>query len=198
MNFLKRILIAPFYFLFWIGFIYSKFLKFLNNTFYTKWHDLCLRYIDKEKIRISHTSSKKIKYQLEFYTPNSRSKNRIITFSKKEPETLEWIESQKKDKCFFDIGANIGIYSVYNSIVNEGKTYCFEPSGFNTLQLIKNINLNNLQEKITVITNPLAAVDEISNLFLDKLDTGASEVFFGRKVYSEVKKKKKKKRMAFM
>ena len=83
MNFLKRILIAPFYFLFWIGFIYSKFLKFLNNTFYTKWHDLCLRYIDKEKIRISHTSSKKIKYQLEFYTPNSRSKNRIITFSKK-------------------------------------------------------------------------------------------------------------------
>ena len=43
----------------------------------------------------------------------------------------------KKDKCFFDIGANIGIYSVYNSIVNEGKTYCFEPSGFNTLQLIK-------------------------------------------------------------
>ena len=91
----------------------------------------------KKKLEYLIHRQKKLNINWNFYTPNSRSKNRIITFSKKEPETLEWIESQKKDKCFFDIGANIGIYSVYNSIVNEGKTYCFEPSGFNTLQLIK-------------------------------------------------------------
>ena len=197
MNFLKKIIISPFYFIFWIGFVYFKFLKFLNITFYTKWYDLCLRYIDKEKIKIFHTSTKKIKHEMKFYTPNSRSKNRIMTFSKKEPDTLEWIDSQKDNGYFFDIGANIGIYSIYNSIVNSGKTYCFEPSGFNTLQLMKNINLNNLQENIIVITNPLAAEDNISSLFLNKLDTGASEVFFGRKVYSEVKKKNDKKEDGF-
>ena len=71
-----------------------------------------------------------------------------------------------------------------------------KPIALNLLVLIhlinKNINLNNLQEKITVITNPLAAVDEISNLFLDKLDTGASEVFLEEKFIQKSKKKKKK------
>ena len=38
-------------------------------------------------------------------------------FFSKEPETLEWIDNFSKDSSiFWDIGANIGLYSIYNSI----------------------------------------------------------------------------------
>lgn len=34
-------------------------------------------------------------------------------FYTKEPETVAWINSFNKKNTFFDIGANIGIYSLY-------------------------------------------------------------------------------------
>ena len=39
----------------------------------------------------------------------------------KDPETLEWIDSfDKRDNFIFrDIGANIGLHSIYNSIKNK-------------------------------------------------------------------------------
>ena len=38
---------------------------------------------------------------------------RAVTFEDKEPETLNWIESFYPKDNFLDIGANIGIYSIY-------------------------------------------------------------------------------------
>ena len=40
------------------------------------------------------------------------------TYHTQEPETLEWIDTFDKsgDFIFWDIGANIGLYSIYNSL----------------------------------------------------------------------------------
>ena len=49
---------------------------------------------------------------------------RAETFWSKEPETLEWINRNLDNKSnvdlFIDVGANIGIYSLYASVVNQG------------------------------------------------------------------------------
>ena len=47
------------------------------------------------------------------FTPNWICKIRANTFSTKEPETLEWIDKSESDGVFFDIGANVGLYSLY-------------------------------------------------------------------------------------
>ena len=51
--------------------------------------------------------------KLNFYVPNRLSYFRVNTFHSKEPETLEWIENFEKESIFWDVGANIGLYSCY-------------------------------------------------------------------------------------
>jgi len=106
------------------------------------------------KTTIHKNRNEEIKFDI--YTPNQICSMRHRTFSDKEPETLEWIDEFGGNGILFDIGANIGIYSIYYALTNNGKVFSFEPSVFNLRQLAKNISINNLQNKISIIPNPLS------------------------------------------
>ena len=67
--------------------------------------------------------------------------SRILT---KEPETIEWIGSMSKNSVFFDIGANIGIYTISAGLLGI-QTYAFEPHAGNYFLLCQNININNFK-----------------------------------------------------
>jgi FkbM family methyltransferase len=71
-------------------------------------------------------------------------KNRVDRLLSKEPETIKWLNGFEKNSVFFDIGANIGIYSLYSAIKNENKVYAFEPHSANYKNLLDSINLNKL------------------------------------------------------
>lgn len=65
------------------------------------------------------------------------------TFWTKEPETLAWIESFDPHDVFFDIGANVGVYSLYAaSLYPEMKIYAFEPmeANYETLHRLRKFN----------------------------------------------------------
>lgn len=187
-KFIYRIIILPFYIIFYAGETYSYLLKLLKIKFYLKWLDLFNMETDKKFIVIKHKSSQNKFVNIKFSTPNSRCKHRAETFSIKEPETLEWIDRQKYKGVFFDVGANIGLYSTYYSITKNGKVFAFEPSIFNIYQLAKNININNLNKNICIIKNPLGDQNQISKLSFNKLDYGGSEVFFGKEISKSLKK----------
>ena len=102
------------------------------------------RFIGKKQ-RITHNGIGMI-----FYSPNSMNRYRIKTFNSKEPETLEWIESFEKGSVFWDIGANIGLYSIYAAKYKNVQVYSFEPSVFNLELLAKNIHINALSEKVRI------------------------------------------------
>ena len=103
------------------------------------------------------------------FIPNYTVKWRVETIFSKEPETLEWIDTFKaidnKTIIFWDIGANIGLYSIYAAQkINNIKIYSFEPSTSNLRVLSRNIFLNNLSEKISISQFPLTSK---KNVFLD-------------------------------
>jgi FkbM family methyltransferase len=105
--------------------------------------------------------------KVQFFVPNSLVNWRVETFYSKEPETLKWIDSFNKNQkfIFWDIGSNIGLYSIYNAIKNQNsKTISFEPSTSNLRVLSRNISLNNLQNKIEIM--PLALTNQ-NNIFLN-------------------------------
>ena len=63
---------------------------------------------------------------------------------------------KEKKTIFWDIGANIGLYSIYNSIKNKNSfSIAFEPSSSNLRVLSRNISLNKLQNKIKIFSLPL-------------------------------------------
>ncbi len=95
--------------------------------------------------------------KIKFFIPNHISKWRVDTFFNKEPETLDWIDNFKKKKIiFWDIGANVGLYSIYASIIHgKIKVYSFEPSFLNLNILSRNIFINNLNNKIRIFQLPL-------------------------------------------
>ena len=88
--------------------------------------------------------------QIKLYETNSITKYRNDTFFTKEPETLEWINSFKTNENFWDVGANVGLYSIYAAKIASCKVIAFEPSVFNLELLAKNIYKNSLHHKISI------------------------------------------------
>lgn len=103
-------------------------------------------------IRVNHNG-----ISLSLATPNSLCTWRAQTFSTKEPETLEWIDSMHEGSIIWDVGANVGLYSLYAAKKKNSQVWAFEPSVFNLELLARNIFKNSLTKNICVIPLPLSA-----------------------------------------
>ena len=118
--------------------------------------------------------------KLEFYIPNELIYFRISTFSSKEPETLNWIDKFKEKSVFYDIGANIGLYTCYAAKKKDCNTFAFEPSVFNLENLAKNIHLNNLSSSVKIIPLSLTSKIGIDNFNLSNMEWGGALSTFGK------------------
>ena len=138
--------------------------------------DLIIERVSYQKVGISYK-----KYKYTFYTPNRLNYFRAKTFLTKEPETIEWIENFDKDSIFWDVGANIGLYSCFASKEKNTKTYAFEPSMFNLELLSKNIFSNNLSDKIIIIPISLNDKSMVSSFNMSNIEVGGSMSTFSEK-----------------
>jgi FkbM family methyltransferase len=112
----------------------------------------------------SYKSIQILDKKINFFVPNQLTNWRVDTYFVKEPETLEWIDSfeKKQNLIFWDIGANIGLYSIYNSLKNSNSiNIAFEPSSSNLRVLTRNISINNLEKNIKVVPIPLTNKENI-------------------------------------
>lgn len=102
---------------------------------------------------------------------------RIFATSEKEVETCDWIEAFPQHAVFWDIGANIGIFSLMaakRGIV----TYAFEPHPANYLNLIQNIDKNRFSSYIAAFPVALHNKITLSSLHLSTLDAGMASNSF--------------------
>lgn len=66
----------------------------------------------------------------------------------------------KADSVVIDIGANIGVFSLYAALSGAKRVYAFEPSKEAFEILCKNIKLNNLSDVIIPINKAVSNVDD--------------------------------------
>jgi FkbM family methyltransferase len=83
-----------------------------------------------------------VEVRLEISSPIERY--RADSYSTKEPETLDWLERNlRPDDVFMDVGANIGLYSLFAAKLRRDCTvYAFEPESQNFSRLCRNLELN--------------------------------------------------------
>ena len=105
-----------------------------------------------------------------FCTPDWLSKFRANSFYEKEPETIKFIETFNAESVFWDVGANIGIYSIYASKLKNTRVYSFEPSLLNVELLFRNIQINDLGKKITIVPIALSNKTSVLDFFMSKND----------------------------
>ena len=98
---------------------------------------------------------------------------RCETYDTKEPETLDWIDKFKKDEILFDIGGNIGVYSMYAG-KKGARVYAFEPESQNFSRLVRNASLNGLTNVIPYCMG-LSQKSEFSYLNVTSFNAGDSQ-----------------------
>ncbi len=111
---------------------------------------------------------------ISFYVPNGPCLWRVNTLRTKEPWTLEWIDTFQPSDVLWDIGANIGLYSLYAAVVKGVRVFAFEPEAANYRVLNENIRINNMQDNINAFSIAVSDKHTFGQLKLSKIETAAS------------------------
>lgn len=118
--------------------------------------------------------------KLVFAGPTGRALQDPHGFGRDEPETVAWIERMPGDAVFWDIGANVGVYSVYAG--KRGlRVLAFEPSVATHAVLVGNVARNGVGDMVQTFTVALAARTGIDALYMDegRLEAGHALHSFG-------------------
>jgi FkbM family methyltransferase len=128
--------------------------------------------------RVTHKS-----IQMDFAVPNWLTEYRADSFSSKEPETLEWIESSlSSDSVLWDVGANVGMYSVYAAKARGCRVYAFEPSVFNLELLARNVYYNRLYDQIHIVPLALSDAAGVSRFRMSSTEWGGALSSFDKAI----------------
>ena len=174
------------------SFILYKILYFLDLIFYKLTKRSILVWFKEFIQNDSYKSIYILKKKINFFVPNHLTQYRVDSFFTKEPETLEWIDNfmENKNIIFWDIGANVGLYSIYAAIkFNNIKVYSFEPSTSNLRVLSRNISINNLYNKILINQFPLTNTNKGHQLMMESnFSEGGALHSYGKNINYEGKK----------
>ena len=104
----------------------------------------------------------------------------------KEPWTVEWIEKFiKPGEVMYDIGANVGAYSLIAAKATNGKAkiFAFEPAFSNYSALCHNVILNNCQESIIPLPIALSSKTKMAQFNYSDITSGKALHRIGESVY---------------
>jgi len=124
---------------------------------------------------------------LRFVESNRMAQKRVESLFEKEPTTIPWIETFQPDETFVDIGANVGMYSVYAGAITGCRVFAFEPESLNYAELNKNIYVNGLHERVSGFCLAMSDEEKIEYLNLGCFGAAYSHHDFGENTWLEDK-----------
>jgi FkbM family methyltransferase len=107
------------------------------------------------------------------------------TAQTKEPDTNRWIDGFEAGSVLWDIGANVGVFSLYAALKGH-RVVAFEPVVENYAVLSHNITLNRLDERIVAYCLALGDADDLGTIFVDYNRPGSTSQFGNRLNASQI------------
>jgi FkbM family methyltransferase len=112
--------------------------------------------------------------KLRYATTGSSSVKRVRSLLSKEPITISWMDTFAPGETMFDIGANVGMYTIYAAVMRQAKVFAFEPEALNYGELNKNVYLNGLHGQVLAYCMAMSDVDKVDKLWLSDFGLGIS------------------------
>jgi FkbM family methyltransferase len=110
---------------------------------------------------------------LRFWCPTAASATRATNFNKKEPETRQWIDAYvRPGDHVWDVGANIGSYTLYPCLTKDVTVTAFEPMAANFAVLAKNIALSGFSDRVTPLCLALSDQNRLASFYLADTEAG--------------------------
>ena len=117
-----------------------------------------------------------------YATPNTHTRWRVDTLFEKEPITIEWIAGFKAEDVLVDVGANVGMYTVWAAKTRGVRVFAFEPESQNFSLLNRNIFLNGLGGRVNAYCLAMSDSSGLSQLHLSEFKPGGSCHSLGEQV----------------
>jgi FkbM family methyltransferase len=117
-----------------------------------------------------------------YATPNRGTRWRVETLFTKEPATIAWLGTFTPEDILADVGANVGMYSIWAAAQRGARVCAFEPESQNYALLNRNIALNRLAERVRAYCLALSDRAGCSELHLSEFAAGSSLHSYGEKV----------------
>lgn len=121
-------------------------------------------------------------HSLIYCTPNTMTMWRVKTLFDKEPVTIDWLQGIEPGEVLVDVGANVGMYTIFAAVVSKAKVFAFEPESQNFALLIKNIWENQVSNLVTAWPAALSDTQGVSKIYIAKFGVGYSANSYGEQV----------------
>ena len=110
---------------------------------------------------------------LIFVTTHPQALQYPREFATREPETLAWIDAFETPCRFWDIGANIGVFSIYAGLRTGVQVRAFEPAATSYGALCRNIEANRLDDRVQAYCLAISDRTELGRLNLSGTNAGS-------------------------
>jgi FkbM family methyltransferase len=125
---------------------------------------------------------------IRFYTPTARSLHDPSKIFSDEPETIRWLNGLPKDDILWDIGANVGVFTLYAARARGLRVVAVEPSASSYAVLVRNIEINRLDGRVDAYCLAFDETRRLDYLHMAATEAGHSMHAFGqtRSVLGEI------------
>lgn len=110
-------------------------------------------------------------FKIHFSCPNRLALWRAQSLYEKEPETIRWIDGFANGDTLLDIGANVGVFSLF-AAARGHQVMAVEPEAANFALLNTNLHLNHFDNKVQAFN--LALADQAGGSVLYLSEFGAA------------------------
>ena len=110
---------------------------------------------------------------INFFCPGKLPEWRAQTLLTKEPETIEWINTFSDKDVFWDIGANVGVYTLYAAL-RDIAVISFEPSPSNYYLLNRNVEINKMDNRISALCIAFNDTTRLDSFYMANTELGGA------------------------
>lgn len=114
------------------------------------------------------------------FVPLGSGGGRAMTMFTRQPATIAWINGFRPGSIFWDVGANVGVFTLYAALRGDVNVVAIEPAAVNYFLLSANCEANKFDSRVQCLLVGLGRQRSVARLEVSQFAAGKSFSFLGK------------------